>query len=86
MAKQYILKRDVTPEECHWLDKTISKGEVVYFYESATHKTIGATGLAFTFTSGVTPFFELPINAVRFFGEQINEEDKIDLWLSTGKN
>jgi hypothetical protein len=59
-----ILIRDVTQEECSWLDRDYKKGEVVYEYYGYTYGCIGR-GVAFTETSNETPFFELPRNSVK---------------------
>jgi hypothetical protein len=62
----YILLRDITPKECHWLDRKYEKGELVYLYSGFTYKLIGTNGYAFTIEPGSLPFFELPKNAVSF--------------------
>jgi hypothetical protein len=59
-----MIIRQVTKEECHWLDKTFNEGEIVYRYMGATYKCIGETGLAFALTAYKGPFFQLPKNAV----------------------
>ena len=58
-----ILSRDVTIEECGWLDKDMKKGEVVFFYSGYTYGCINE-GTAVTKEDGVLPFFELPDDAL----------------------
>jgi len=59
----YTVTRDVTPDECWWLAKAISRGSTVY---RCVKPTYGSTrGPAFTFDpDGGYPFFELPHDAV----------------------
>lgn len=61
--KRYELTRDVTPAECHWLDRAFKAGEVVHHYSGVTYGCIGA-GVACS-ADGKTPFFELPRDALR---------------------
>jgi hypothetical protein len=60
----YILIRQVTKDECRWLDRTFDEGEIVYWFLSSTYKCISETGLAFTIIPNKRPFFQLPKNAV----------------------
>lgn len=48
-----ILTRDVTPEECPWLNETIKRGT-----------TVSDSGKAVTKEDGKTPFFEIPREAL----------------------
>jgi len=60
-----ILTRDVTPEECPWLDETIKKGAVVVFdYSDCTYGCISDSGKAVSREEGKKPFFEIPRNAL----------------------
>lgn len=61
--KTYIVVRDVPKSECHWLERTIRKGEIVHEYDGCTYGCVGA-GRAVTFEAGKTPFFELPRDAL----------------------
>jgi hypothetical protein len=59
----FILNRDVTPQECHWLAETVAKGTAVY---RCTNPTYGAVH-EFPATlrpDGGYPFFELPYDAL----------------------
>jgi hypothetical protein len=58
------LTRTVTPDECSWLDRTYFKNEVVYKFGGCTYGCISPNGIACS-EDGETPFFELPINAVK---------------------
>jgi hypothetical protein len=59
-----VLTRAVTVEECHWLDRDFAEGEMVYEYTGAVYGCITDSGVACSLT-GDTPFFELPIDALR---------------------
>jgi hypothetical protein len=61
---EYILNRDVTQDECPWLDKDFKKGEKVYSYGGATYGCISNDGTACCLIEGEDPFFELPENAL----------------------
>ena len=58
------LTRDVTPDECGWLDRTYKKGEILYEYHGCTYGCISNNGTACTETPNQTPFFEIPNNAI----------------------
>lgn len=62
--RRRVLKRDVTVEECRWLDRTYKAGETVYLYSGATYGVIGPNGTAVTEVVDETPFFELPCDAL----------------------
>jgi len=62
--KQFILNRDVTVEECHWLSQDFKKGEVVYEFYGPTYGCISSTGTACSDENGIGPFFELPTDAL----------------------
>ena len=55
--------RDVTPAECPWLERTVTKGEPVYRFDGCTYGCI-SDGIAVTYQDGKTPFFELPNDAL----------------------
>lgn len=61
---QYILNRDVTQEECSWLDRDFKEGERVFRYSGPTYGCISGGGEACCEVEGETPFFELPMNAL----------------------
>lgn len=62
---QYELTRDVTKEECHWLDEDRKKGTIVYEYVGHTYGCISPHGIAVTSNpDGDIPFFELPHTAL----------------------
>ncbi len=60
----FQLIRDVTLEECHWLNRTFLKDEIVYKYNGHTYGCISWKGLPFTLVDNTLPFFELPYDAV----------------------
>jgi len=61
--KKFVLTRDVTTKECHWLDNDLKKGDMVYEYTNYTYGCISPNGKAFCDETG-SPFFELPLNSV----------------------
>jgi hypothetical protein len=64
------LVRDVTQNECPWLDMDRRTGTVVYRCTKATYGAISWTGIACTDDPhGGYPFFELPANAVEAVAE-----------------
>ena len=65
MADQVTLNRTVCTAECDWLDRDLQAGEVFYIYTGPTYGCIGYDGIALTEQEGVTPFFEVPFDAVR---------------------
>lgn len=60
------VNRDVTPEECFWLDETVKEGTSVFLYDGYTYGCITDQGTAITLVKGQTPFFELPNDALDF--------------------
>lgn len=58
-----IIIRDVTVEECDWLEDTIKNGAEVFEYFGCTYGCI-STGQAVTMKEGKTPFFEIPYDAL----------------------
>ena len=63
-----ILSRDVTKEECAWLEKDYKKGEVIYKYHGHTYGCIGPEGMACSKEYGEDPFFEIPLDAIDHVG------------------
>jgi len=62
---KYIVNRDVTTKECHWLNEDIKNGTFVYKFHGHTYSCIGPDGIAVTLSSeGDNPFFELPYNSL----------------------
>lgn len=60
----YVVNRDVSKEECPWLDHYIRKGLRVYKYRGHTYGCISPGGVAVTAVENVEPFFELPKDAL----------------------
>jgi len=69
----YKVTRDVTKEECFWLDETVIKGTIVYPFYGCTYGCISDNGIAVSLISDVNPFFELPLNSL----EKIEVTDNI---------
>ena len=59
------LIRDVTMDECKWLQQDFKKGDTIYRYNGCTYGCISPDGSAFTLVKDEEPFFELPNDAVR---------------------
>jgi hypothetical protein len=60
----YSLTRDVTREECDWLDWDLPAGKLVYEWTGHTYGAITREGIAVTEQPGELPFFELPYDAL----------------------
>ena len=58
------LIRNVTKEECSWLDKTFEKDDEVFQYYGCTYGCISNYGVACSIEKDKEPFFELPLNSV----------------------
>ncbi len=58
------LQRDVTPDECPWLEDTMKKGTRVFLFHGHTYGLIGPGGVATTEKFNVMPFTELPDEAL----------------------
>jgi len=56
--------RDVTTDECGWLNKDMKKGDIVYRYYGCTYGCIGPKGIAVSIKEGTTPFFEIPLDSI----------------------
>jgi len=60
------LTRDVTKEECYWLEEDIKAGTVVYEFHGHTYGCISPSGMAVTYSEeGDNPFFELPHDSLQ---------------------
>ncbi len=67
----YKLTRDVTPEECPWLDRSFVKGTIMYEYSGCTYGCVGPTGTAMTLVENTEPFYEIPNTALTALDESI---------------
>ena len=63
-TKRFELTRDVTRQECSWLDKDYKKGDIVFEYPLYTYGCVGNEGVACSDKDSESPFFELPKNAL----------------------
>jgi hypothetical protein len=57
-TKKFQLTRDVTVNECHWLNRDFKKGEIVFEYPLYT-TSIGREGVACSEKDSESPVFEL---------------------------
>lgn len=65
------LTRDIPKSECPWLDDDLKSGAEFFEYSGHTYGCIGPYGIAVSVEDGVTPFFEVPREALsRSNGEQ----------------
>lgn len=62
---RWIVTRDVTPEEAHWLGETITAGTTVYRCNKPTYGAVKDFAATLD-PGGGYPFFELPWDAVKF--------------------
>lgn len=60
---KYELTRDVTKDECTWLDADLAKGTIVYKYSGITYGCISPRGRAVSVEIG-GPFLEIPRDAL----------------------
>lgn len=65
MSRVLVLVRDVTQEEAPWLDRDLKAGETVWSYSGHTYGVISPQGIAVTAKVAETPFFEIPLDAVK---------------------
>lgn len=64
MAQKLQILREITQDECPWLDVTLPKGLEVYRYFGNTHGIIGPAGVAVTLKPDESPYFEVPLTAI----------------------
>lgn len=64
--KVFRLKRDISIQECPWLDDKDYhlKDDIVYEYLDHTYGCISSQGIAVSNERNKRPFFELPIEAL----------------------
>ena len=62
---KFLLTRDVPRTECPWLDRDYKKGEEVFEYPLYTYGHISLQSVACSDKDGESPFYELPINALK---------------------
>ena len=62
--KKYFVMRDITPEECPWLDKTIEEGTIVY-WATDPYGCCTPEGQPVTLYADPYPYFELPKDALQ---------------------
>jgi|WetSurSiteA1Bulk_404760.scaffolds.fasta_scaffold00195_28 hypothetical protein len=61
----YEVTRDLTIDECFWLEKAIPKGTIVFKFYGYTYGCISSEGIAVSFIPNENPFFEVPLSAVK---------------------
>jgi len=64
MRKGRILRR-LTIEECPWLEESIDEGATVFEWIGYTYGCI-ASGIPVSEKPGVEPFFEIPLDSVKW--------------------
>lgn len=65
MSKVLITTREVTQEECPWLDADIPAGTTLWSYSGHTYGCVSSGGVAVVAKAAEVPFFELPADALR---------------------
>lgn len=58
------MTRDVTTDECPWLDADIPAGTILYKYWGYTYGCVSPAGIALTREQSEPPFFEVPRDAI----------------------
>lgn len=61
---KFRVSRNVSREECHWLDEDVPEGTTVYLYSGPTYGCVSGAGMAVSLEQDQTPFFELPRTAL----------------------
>ena len=61
---RWVVTRDVTPEECRWLEATVVAGTTVYRCNKPTYGCVREFAATLD-PKGGYPFFELPWDAVK---------------------
>lgn len=69
VAGTYVTTRDISKNECCWLENDIQSGTTVYRYDGYTYGCVSAAGMACTFQPNETPFFELPRSSLTAKGQ-----------------
>lgn len=64
---KYKVTRDVTTEECHWLDSDVKEGTEVFGSDGCKYGCITPKGTAICFKEDKMPFIELPTAALKVF-------------------
>lgn len=62
--KKGVLSRNVTKQECSWLDNDLEKGKTVYAFKGYTYGCISPTGVAVSDEPDKIPFYEIPKDAI----------------------
>ena len=60
MDDRFVLVRDVTRKECHWLPRDFKKGEVLYRFQGATYGVCSPSGVPMMLAPDALPFYEFP--------------------------
>ena len=69
MSEAVELTRNVTREECFWLDRDYEKGTVMWPWTGGTYGACG-DGEALTEKPGKQPFHEFPKDAIRVLEDE----------------
>jgi len=56
--------REITTQECPWLDDDIPEGTEVFLYHGCTYGCISSNGIAVSLVEGQVPFFQVPTDSV----------------------
>ena len=63
--KKFRLIRNITLNECDWLDRDYKKGEIVFEYPLYTYGVVSSKVVACSEKDSESPFFELPKDALK---------------------
>jgi hypothetical protein len=61
----YEIIRDLSIDECFWLEEPIPKGTIVFEFNGNTYGCISPNGIAVSMKPNENPFFEVPLSAIK---------------------
>jgi len=66
MTETYRITRRLTVEDCRWFDpnEVFEVGDIVFGYHGPTYGCISPSGTAVSRIKGITPFIEIPHDAL----------------------
>lgn len=68
---KYVVIRDVTNEECYWLEDTIKKGTIVYLAYDVYNACV--EGIPVSLKKTLKPYFELPTSSLEKYSNVFSQ-------------